>query len=99
MTLLCKALRPTKPWKNKHVVQGKKSFYHHRGTPSLSVCRPTPRSQSEKAMVYTIALGKQGKRVVTIGLERRVYTIEAAESEKEKRRVSHGGGVYFFLPC
>ena len=43
----------------------------------------------KEAIVYTIVLGKQGKRVYTIGPERRVYTIEASDPEKrEKRRVS-----------
>ena len=31
-----------------------------------------------------MALRKLGKRVYTIGLERRVYTIEASDVEKEK---------------
>ena len=48
-------------------------------------------------MVYTIFLGKQGKRVYTIGPERRVYTIEP-DPEKEKKE-GRRGGVYFFLPC
>ena len=42
-----------------------KEHIHHRGTPPLSVCHPTLRSQSKTAMVYTIFLGKQGKRVYT----------------------------------
>ena len=79
---------------------GKKSIHHHRGTPPLSVCRPTPRSQSnKKAVVYTIALGKQGKRVYTvytIGLERRVYTVEPLTPPK-KEEGFHGGGV--FIEC
>ena len=78
----------------------KKSIHHHRGTPPFPVCRPTPRSQSKKeAVVYTLLLGKQGKRVYTIGPERRVYTIEASDPEKEKKEGFHSGGVYFFLPC
>ena len=32
-------------------IQGKKSIHHHRCIPPFSVCRPTPRSQSKKAMV------------------------------------------------
>ena len=62
----------------------KKSIHHHRGTPLFLVCRPTLRSQSKKAMVYTIFLEKQGKRVYTIGLERRVYTIEPQTWKKKK---------------
>ena len=49
-------------------------------------------------MAYTIVLGKQGKRLYTIGPERRVYTIEASDPEKEKMEGFHGGGV-FFLRC
>ena len=48
--------------------------------------------------MYTIFLGKQVKMVYTIGPERRVYTIEASDPEKEKKEGFHGGGVYFFLP-
>ena len=35
-------------------------------------------------MMYTIFLGKQGKRVYTIGPERRVYTIEP-QTQKNKK--------------
>ena len=79
---------------------GKESIYHHRGTPLFSVCRPTPRSQrkTKKATVYPIFLGKQGKRVYTIGPERRVYTIEPQTRKKNKKGGLHGGGVYFFFP-
>ena len=49
-------------------------------------------------MVYTVFLEKkQGKRVYTIGLERRVYTIEPQTLKKKKKEGLHGGGVYFFL--
>ena len=41
----------------------------------------------------------KGKMGYTIGLERRVYTIEASDPEKAKKEGFHGGGVYFFLPC
>ena len=47
-------------------------------------------------MVYTISFGEQGKGVYTIGPERRVYTIEASDPEKEKRRVSMGWCIVFF---
>ena len=40
---------------------------------SRSVARPRGH-RGKKAMVHTILLGKQGKRVYTIGPERRVYT-------------------------
>ena len=39
-------------------------------------------------MVYTISWEKQGKRVYTIGPERRVYTVEPQTRKKKKRRVS-----------
>ena len=66
----------------------------------LGLSCPTLTSQSKKSYgVYLIFLGKQGKRVYTRGPERRVYTIEASDPEKEKKEGFHGGGVYFFLPC
>ena len=46
--------------------------------------------------MYTIFLGKQGKRVYTIDPERGVYTIEPQTRKKKKRMGLHGGGVYFF---
>ena len=49
-------------------------------------------------MVYTIFLGKQGKRVYTIDPERRVYH-RASDPEKEKQGVVSTLVVYiFFLP-
>ena len=68
--------------------------------PSFLGLSPDPEvTEQKKAMVYTIFLGKQGKRVYTIGPERRVGTIEASDPEKEKKEGFHGGGVYFSLPC
>ena len=49
-------------------------------------------------MVYTIFLGKQGKRVYTIGPERRVYTIEPQTRKKKKRWVSTVVVYAFFSP-
>ena len=49
-------------------------------------------------MVYTIVLGKQGKRIYTIGPERRVYTIEPQTLKKKKRRVSTVVVYTFFFP-
>ena len=49
-------------------------------------------------MVYTIFLGKQGKRVYTIGPERRVYTIEPQTRKKKKLRVSTVVVYTFFFP-
>ena len=54
---------------------------------SQSVARPRGH-RAKKAMVHTIFLGKQGKRVYTIGPERRVYTIEPQTRKKKKGRVS-----------
>ena len=48
---------------------------------SRSVARPRGH-RAKKALVYTISLGKRGKRVYVIGAERRVYTIEASDPEK-----------------
>ena len=64
---------------------------------SRSVARPRGR-RAKKAMVYTIFLGKQGKRVYTIGPERRVYTIEPQTRKKKKRRVSTVVVYTCFLP-
>ena len=55
----------------------------HRSFLGLS---PDPEVAQRKAMVKTIFLGNQGKMVCTIGPERRVYTIEASDPEKEKRK-------------
>ena len=74
--------------------RGKKSVHHHPGTPPLSVCRPTLRSQSKQAMAHTIclgtmvntiSLGKQGKMVYTICPERRAYTTEAPDPKRRKK--------------
>ena len=46
-------------------------------------------------MVYTISLGKAGKRVYTISPER-VCTTEALDLRKKEG--FHGGGVCFFFP-
>ena len=54
--------------------------------------------RSKKSCGVQHFLGKEWKRVYTIGPERRVYTIEASDPEKEKQEGFHGGGVYFFLP-
>ena len=78
----------------------KKSIHHHRGSPeglfSRSVARPRAH-RAKPAMVYTIFLGKQGKRVYTTGLERRVYTIEPQTLKKKKG--SPRWWCMIFLPC
>ena len=55
--------------------------------------------RGKNAMVYTIFLRKQGKRVYTIGPERRVYTIEPQTRKKKKRRVSTVVVYTFFFPA
>ena len=79
--------------------RGKKGIHPHCGTPLFSVCRLTPRSQSKKPWVYTIFLGKQGKRVYTIGPERRVFTIQPETPAKKKRRVSTVVVYVFIFPA
>ena len=51
-------------------------------------------SQSKKKVAHTISLGKQ--RVYTIGLERRVYTIEVSNLN-ERKEGFYGDGTYFLL--
>ena len=64
--------------------------HHHRGTPPFA----RPRGHRAKTtMVYTILMGKQRKRVYTIGPERRVYTIEASDDEKKR-----GGSTVLLYP-
>ena len=65
---------------------------------SRSVARPRGH-RAKKTMVYTIFLGKQGKRVYTIGPERRVCTIEPQTRKKKKRRVSTVVVYTFFFPA
>ena len=79
--------------------QRKKRVYTTTAGPlfSRSVARPRGH-RAKKAMVYTMFLGKQGKRVYTIGPERRVYTIEPQTRKKKKRRVSTVVVYTFFFP-
>ena len=60
---------------------------------SRSVAQPRGH-RANKAMVYAISLGKQRKRVYTIGLGS-VHTIEASDPEKKG---FHGGVYLFFFP-
>ena len=73
----------------KQVTAGEKRVYTTTVEPlfSRSVARPQGR-RAKKAMVYTLVLGKQGKRVYTIGPERSVYTTEPQTRKKKKRVVS-----------
>ena len=79
--------------------QGKKEYTPPPWDPSFLGLSPDPEvTEQKKAMVYTIFLGKQGKRVYTIGPERRVYTIEPQTRKKKKRRVSTVVVYTFFFP-
>ena len=44
-------------------------------------------------MLYTIFLEKQGKRVYTIGPQKKGIHHRASDPEKEKKEGFHGGGV------
>ena len=74
---------------------GKKEYTPPPWHPFFHGLSPDP---AKKTMVYTFFQGKQGKRVYTTGPERRVYTIDASDPEKEKKEAFHGCGVYFSLP-
>ena len=81
-------------------VPGEKRVYTTTVAPLLfrSVARPRGH-RAKTSMVYTLFLGKQGKRVYTIGPEKMGIHHRASDPEKEKKEGFHGGGVYFFLPC
>ena len=81
------------------IEQGKKEHTPPPRDPlsSRSVARPRGH-RAKTAMVYTIFLGKQGKRVYTIGPKRRVYTIEPQTRKKKKRGVSTVVVYIFFFP-
>ena len=64
----------SKRWIPHDLSAGGKRVYTTTVAPLLSRSVARPRGhRAEKAMVYTVFLGKQGKRVYTIGPERRVY--------------------------
>ena len=54
--------------------------------------------QGKRAYTTTMAPLLSQKRVYTIGPQRRVYTIEASDPEKKKRRVSMVEEHTFFFP-
>ena len=67
--------------------------------PSFLGLSPDPEvTEQKKTMVYTVFLEKQGKKVYTIGPERRVYIIEPQTPKKKKRRVSTMVVYTFFSP-
>ena len=80
-------------------ISRKKKVYTATAGPlfSRSVARPRGH-RAKKAMVYTIFLEKQGKRVYTVGPERRIYTIEPQTRKKKKRGVSTVVVYTFFFP-
>ena len=63
---------------------------HHPSSLDLSLDHEV--TEQKNAMLYTLTVGKQAKRVHTIGLERRLYTIEA--SDPARKEDFHGGGVH-----
>ena len=81
------------------VTPGKKRVYTTTVAPLLSRSVARPRGhRAKKAMVYTAFLGKtREKGIHTISPERKVYTVDASDPEKEKKGGFHSGGVYFFF--
>ena len=64
------------------IIPGKKECAPPPWHPSFLGLSPDPEvTEQKKTMVQTIILGKQWKRVYTLGPERRVYTIEASSPE------------------
>ena len=86
--------------------RGKRSMHQHRGTPPLSLSREPVAEQKAAMVVYTMSLGKPGKRAYTIGLER-VYTVEALDTDKKRfplfqvdfLNLGGGGGRNTMLQC
>ena len=67
---------------------GRKSIYHHRGTPPFSVCRPTPRSQNK--IIYGVCHfpGKTREKGIHSWSGKKDIHHRGLRLEKEKRRVS-----------
>ena len=73
-----------------YLFQGKKEYTPPPWDPFFLGLSPDPEvTEKKNAMVYTIFLGKQGKRV---------YTIEPQTRKKKKRRVSAVMVYTFFFP-
>ena len=67
----------------------KKASIHHHHDLSLSPSVARPRGHRAKKLWFIpFPMDKQGKTVNTTGPEGRVYTIEASDPAKKKRRVS-----------
>ena len=77
--------------------RGKKSIHHHRGTPLFSVCRPTPRSQSQNSYGVYHFPGKTREKGIHHRSGKKGIHHRASDPEKEKIQCLHGGGAYFFL--
>ena len=83
---------------NLYHAPGKKEYIPPPWRPSFLSLSPDPEvTEQKKNFVLNHFIGKQGERVYTIGLERRVYTIEASDPEKEEKEHFHY--VRFFLAC
>ena len=67
-------------------IQGKEKYTPPPWDPSFCGLSPDPEVTERKQKLWCIpfSLGKQGKRVYTIGPERRVYTIEPQTRKREK---------------
>ena len=74
--------------------RGKKSIRHHRGTPLFSVCRPTPRSQSEKSYGVYLFRWKTREKGIHHKSEKKCIHHRTSDPEKEKKEGLHGGGVH-----
>ena len=79
-------------------MSGKKEYTPPPWHPSSLGRSPESEVIEQNTMVHTISLGKQGKRVYTIGPARRVYSTEASGPRARNKEGFHGGGVYFSLP-
>ena len=80
--------------------QGKKEYTPPPRDPSFLRRSPDPEvTEQKKLWCIPFSWGKQGKKVYTIGPERRVYTVEPQTQEKKKRRVSTVVVYTFFFPA
>ena len=76
---------------------GEKRAYTTTVTPHLFLgLSPDPEVTEQKTLwCIPFSWENKGKRVYTIGPERRVYTTRPQTRKKKKKEAFHGGGVYF----